>query len=381
MNLFRQLTLQWRITILTAIVLILSSAALTAFSILNAQKTLVPLINESISISKDNTSGGVVIQGTDDEETENDFTPLRTAKRDFDLGSVLFCLVITVVGTGLVYFVSGKALRPVKNLSKQVADIDERDLSQRLTESLSHDEVGSLTKSFNQTLDRLEEAFNRQRRFSASAAHELKTPLATMKAGIQVLSIGETATIEEYKENVHTMETSVDRLTQVVNDLLILASSNEESEELNEDVYLDAIFETIFDELSPLYEHRGITYSIDCDTVSLYGTAPLLYRAFYNLIENAYKYNCEKGSIAIRGSETEKGVEIDIEDTGVGIPAEHLPFIFDVFYRVDGSRSRNTAGSGLGLSIVKTIIERHGGAIKVSSENEKGTKFVIQFPR
>ncbi|MBM7542271.1 sensor histidine kinase [Amphibacillus cookii] len=382
MNLFRQLTLQWRITILTAIVLILCSAALTAFSILNAQKTLVPLINESISISQNNTSGGVVIQDADHNETESgSTTPLRTAKRDFDLGSVLFSLVITVVGTGFVYFVSGKALRPVTNLSKQVSDIDERDLSQRLTESLSHDEVGHLTNSFNQTLDRLEEAFNRQRRFSASAAHELKTPLATMKAGIQVLSIDETATIEEYKENAQMMETSIDRLTQVVNDLFILAFSNEDSEQLKEDVYLGAMFETVFDELSPIYEHRGITYSIDCGTVSLYGNAALLYRAFYNLIENAYNYNREKGSITIRGSETDKYIKIDIEDTGVGIPAEHLPFIFDVFYRVDGSRSRKTAGSGLGLSIVKSIIGRHGGAIKVSSDPEKGTKFVIQFPR
>lgn len=382
MKLFMKLTLQWRITILTAIVLILCSAALTAFSILNAQSTLMPLINGSIGITKaDDNSDNVVIQGIDDNEKESGGLYLRTAKKDFDLKSIIFFLALTTVGTGLVYYVSGKALRPVKNLSKQVSEIDERDLSQRLTASLSHDEVSNLTKSFNQALERLEEAFNRQKRFSASAAHELKTPLATMKAGIQVLKIDKATTLEEYKENAHMMEASVDRLTQVVNDLLILASPKEEADELMEEVYLDVMFETIFDELLPVYEHRGITYNIECDAISFYGNAALLYRAFFNLIENSYKYNCEKGSITVRGSKTNKCIRIDVEDAGIGIPAEHLPFIFDAFYRVDDSRSRKIAGSGLGLSIVKTIIERHGGTISVSSENAKGTKVSIQLPQ
>lgn len=381
MKLFMKLTLQWRITILTAIVLIISSAALTAFSLLNAQNTLMPLLNGSISISKaENNSGDMVIHYIDDDEIGSDAI-LQTAKRDFDFRSIMFFLVLTIAGTGLVYFVSGEALRPVKNLSKQVSEIDERDLSQRLTESLSHDEVSSLTKSFNQTLERLEEAFNRQKRFSASAAHELKTPLATMKAGIQVLKIDEATTLDEYKENAYMIEASVDRLTQVVNDLLILASPNEEAEELNEDVDLDAMFETIFDELSPIYEQRGITYNIKCRSISSYGNAALLYRAFFNLIENSYKYNREKGSITVRGSKANKWVKIDIEDTGIGIPAEHLPFIFDAFYRVDSSRSRKIAGSGLGLSIVKAIIERLGGTISVSSENERGTIISLQLPQ
>lgn len=380
MKLFMKLTLQWRITILTAIVLVICSAALTAFSILNAQRTLLPLIYDSVNIIKaDDSSSGMVIHGIDDGEIDSGVF-LQTVKRDFDLKSIMFFLALTTVGTGVVYFVSGKALLPVKNLSKQVSEIDERDLSQRLTESLSHDEVSSLTKSFNQALERLEEAFNRQKRFSASAAHELKTPLATMKAGIQVLKIDETTTLDEYKENAHMIEASVDRLTQVVNDLLILASSNEEADELKEEVYLDAMFETIYDELSPIYEPRSITYDIECGAISYYGNAALLYRAFFNLIENSYKYNREKGNITVRGSKTDKWVRIDVEDTGIGIPAEHLPFIFDAFYRVDGSRSRKIAGSGLGLSIVKNIIERHGGSISVSGEKDKGTCFSVILP-
>ena len=381
MKLFMRLTLQWRITLLAAVVLIICSAALTAFSILNAQNTLIPLINGSISITKADNSEDMGINGMNDSEIENGLTRSRIAKRNFDFKSIVFFLALTTVGAGLVYFVSGKALRPIKNLTKQISEIDERDLSQRLTASLSDDEVSILTKSFNQTLERLEEAFNRQKRFSASAAHELKTPLATMKAGIQVLKIDEATTLEEYKENAHMMEVSVDRLTKVVNDLLILASPNEEAEELMEEVYLDAMLETIFDELSPVYEYLKITYNIKCDSISFYGNASLLYRAFFNLIENSYKYNRENGSITIRGSIVNKCIRIDVVDTGIGIPAEHLPFILDAFYRVDDSRSRKIAGSGLGLSIVKTIIESYGGTISVSSENMKGTKVSILLPQ
>lgn len=381
MKLFLRLTLQWRITLLAAVVLIICSAALTAFSILNAQNTLIPLINGSISITKADNSEDMGINGIDEGKIENGLTRSRIAKRNFDFKSIVFFLALTTVGAGLVYFVSGKALRPIKNLTKQISEIDERDLSQRLTASLSDDEVSILTKSFNQTLERLEEAFNRQKRFSASAAHELKTPLATMKAGIQVLNIDEATTLDEYKENAHMMEASVDRLTKVVNDLLILASPNEEAEELMEEVYLDAMLETIFDELSPVYEYLQIRYNIKCDSISFYGNASLLYRAFFNLIENSYKYNRENGRITIRGSIVNKCIRIDVVDTGIGIPAEHLPFILDAFYRVDDSRSRKIAGSGLGLSIVKTIIESYGGTISVSSENMKGTKVSILLPQ
>ena len=385
-----KMSLQWRVTLLTAVVLIACSIALSVVAMVNAQKTLVSPFNNLIDITK--TDNGILLKVKDetektdaskDEDIEYGRTAaqeVQRAKQNFDATTILFCFLFTAAGTGAVFFSSGRALKPVRNLSKQISKIDEHNLTERLPESASNDEVSRLTVSFNHALDRLEDAFERQKRFSASAAHELKTPLATIKAGIQVLSRDEDASLTEYKDNARMTETSVNRLTKVVNDLLILASSNEDSEELKENIYLDIMFETIFEELSPIYESRGITYNMHCDRISLYGNTALLYRAFYNLIENSYKYNAEKGSITVRGSKTEKIIKIDIEDTGMGIPKEHLPFIFDAFYRVDGSRSRKTAGSGLGLSIVKTIIEKHGGAIKVSSHNKKGTKFTIEFP-
>lgn len=385
-----KISLQWRVTLLTALVLVTCSIVLSALAMLNARKTLISALHNFIVITE--TNNGIEIKtkdetsGTDHLEDKNTqagrtaVQGIQQAKQNFDTTTILSCLLLTAAGTAAAFFVSGKALNPVRNLSEQISKIDEHNLTERLPESVSNDEVSRLTVSFNHALDRLEDAFERQKRFSASAAHELKTPLATIKAGIQVLSIDGGSSLSEYKDNARMTEISVDRLTQVVNDLLMLASSNADTDELKEYLYLDVLFESIFDELSPIYENREITYKIDCDAISLYGNAPLLYRAFYNLIENSYKYNNEKGSITIRGRKTEECVNIDIEDIGIGIPPEHLPFIFDAFYRVDCSRSRKIAGSGLGLSIVKSIIERHNGTITASSENKKGTRFSIQFP-
>lgn len=385
-----KMSLQWRVTLLTAIVLVISSIALSVLAMMNARKTLISPFHDLIDITE--TNNGILIQMKNDsnktDTSEDDFIQsgptasqeLQKAKQNFDATTILFCFLLTVVGTGAVFFTTGRALKPVRTLSQQISKIDEHNLTQRLPERSSNDEVSQLTVCFNHALDRLEDAFERQKRFSASAAHELKTPLATIKAGIQVLSMDENGTLSEYQDNARMTEASVDRLAKIVNDLLILAASSETTETQKETIYLDVMFETIFEDLSIIYENREITYHIDCDAITIYGNAALLYRAFYNFIENSYKYNTEKGTISIRCSETEDGIKIDIEDTGMGIPSEHLPFIFDAFYRVDGSRSRKTAGSGLGLSIAKSIIERHEGTINVSSEYKKGTKFTIQFP-
>lgn len=379
-----RMTLQWRITVLVAIVLISSSVGLTAFSMFNAQRTLIPLIKDSNNI---NNSRGIEIRIADDnsdDSNNHEYTTSvmgKTAKQKFDVKSIIFCFVLTTVGTWVVYLVSGKALQPVRKLSRQVSKIDERDLSKRIEESISKDEVSSLTKSFNKMLERLEQAFIRQKRFSASAAHELKTPLATMKTGIQILRMDEKTTLEEYKENAIMAEKSIDRLTKVVEDLLLLSSTGDEKENLKQEIYLDIMFEAIFSEISPLYDSRDISYEINCGEVKLLGNETLLYRAFYNLIDNAYKYTNESGHISVSVYEENKAVNIDILDNGFGIPLEHLPLVFEAFYRVDASRSRKIAGSGLGLSIVKSIIERHSGTITVSSEKDKGSCFSVSLPK
>lgn len=389
MKRFENFTLQWRITLLTALVLIISSISFTTFSMLNAQRTFVSLIEEYISITAIDNNGiaitkdNISVNDADKENQTSGVTApfLQKVKNNFDITSIIFCFIIAVIGTVLVYFVSEKALKPIRKLNEQVSKIDEYNLSERLSEGISNDEVSSLTKSFNHTLDRLYEAFERQKRFSASAAHELKTPLSTMKAGIQVLSMDENTTIMEYKENAHLIETSVDRMTQVINDLLLLATAGEYYDEVMGEICLHEMFDTIFDEVTPLYKNSGVTYEINCKKEKFYGNTSLLYRAFYNLIDNAYKYNRKDGHICVSICETNENIKMDISDDGYGIESKHLSLIFEAFYRVDASRSRKTAGSGLGLSIVKAIIEKHRGTISVASENDQGTRFSVILPK
>ena len=230
-------------------------------------------------------------------------------------------------------------------------------------------------------LSRLEEAFIRQKRFTASAAHELKTPLATVKSGIQVLNRDNNATLQDYKKNASMTIQSVDRLASVVNDLLMISSAENGNQGRIEEISLDAMFDAIFTELSTLYEKNNICYQVDLQENSITGNTDMLYRAFYNLVENAYKYNRTDGKITVKSFSANQSVYIEISDTGLGISKEHQPLVFEAFYRVDASRSRKTAGAGLGLSLVKAIVERHGGTLQLESEPTVGSTFTIILPQ
>lgn len=366
-----KLNLRWRVTLLTAIILIICSCAFTAFSICNAQQMLYPILeNPSVAYPVDDSELLIGVLAV----------PAQEQKELFDIKSICFCILVTVVGTAAVWFVSGKALKPVNDFNKTIKLIDEHNLSERLEKPKTDDEIGQLTDSFNHMLSRLEEAFHRQKRFTASAAHELKTPLATVKAGIQVLDRDRNATLQDYKDNAVVIMKSVDRLTSVVNDLLMLASAEEGSQNMLESIALDVMFDTILSDISALYEKSNIAYEMDLQENAVMGNAGMLYRAFYNLIENAYKYNRPNGNVSVKSFSDETTVFIEISDTGVGISEEHQPLIFEAFYRVDASRSRKTAGAGLGLSLVKTIIEQHGGTIDVQSTPNEGTTFKIELP-
>ncbi len=371
MRLLSKLSLRWRVTLLIAIILIVCSCAFTAFSIYNAKQMLYPILeNPSVSYPIEDGELGIGVPAI----------PAQEQKELFDHKSIYFCIVITILGTVAVWFVSGKALKPINQLNKTIQLIDEHNLSERLEKAKTNDEIGQLTDSFNHMLSRLEGAFERQKRFTASAAHELKTPLATIKAGIQVLDRDENSDLQDYKENAKVIMNSVDRLTSVVSDLLILASAEDGNPNMLEEIKLDIMFDMILSEISPLYEKNSISYDLDLQETGITGNADMLYRVFYNLIENAYKYNHKKGRVFIKSYSNDNTVFIEISDTGVGIPEDHQSLIFEAFYRVDASRSRKTAGAGLGLSIVKSIVERHGGTISLESKPEVGSKFIMKFP-
>lgn len=369
----KRISLQWRITILTALVLIACTIILTMLSMHNAASLYLPF-DAGYEIVDQYPKYDPLLS---DEPLPE---PLQIAKQQFDEKSILYCCLFTVLGTIAVYFVTGQALRPLRSLSNMVDTIDEHNLSLRLPAAASKDEISRLTDGFNGMLSRLDDAFLRQKRFTANAAHELKTPLAIMKTGIQVLEEDSNATVTDFHtQNRETLK-SADRLASIVADLLLLASAGENGTEVQEDVLLEPLFDALRDELAVRLNEREMTCYLDCGELSVTGNIDFLYRAFFNLMENACKYGNIGGHIWIKASADADGVKVLFSDDGPGIAEEHHPYIFDAFYRVDKSRSREMGGSGLGLSIVKAMIEACGGTISVQSDGKTGTCFSIRFP-
>lgn len=371
MKLLNRLSLRMRITLLTGGIIFMTSLGLTAVSMYNASSQFM-----SLTLFEDSITA---IAMTDLQPAEKDVTPaievlpapIIAAKKQFDGNSMLFLLIISVIGTVAAYIVSGRALKPVGELDRTIVRITGQNLEERIAESGASDEISSLARSFNAMLDRLEQSFLRQKRFSANVAHELKTPLATMNAGIQVLHLEEQPTIEDCLETLDIAERNVKRLIDVVDDLFIL--TDERTEEYDDEIRLDEMFKDILEELLPLYDEKKlkIVEALRIDVIT--GNRTLTQRAFFNLLENAMKYSREGGTITVCALDG----QISIADEGVGIPKAELHKVFEPFYRVDQSRSRKVGGAGLGLSIVKAISEKQGWTVKAESAPEGGTVMTV----
>ena len=301
----------------------------------------------------------------------------------FDALGILFFVI--VAGSCVAYFLIGHYTKPVQQLSAHMKEISPNTLSDSIEIEGGGEEIQELVKSFNQMTEQLDEAFAMQRRFSASAAHELRTPITVLRTKLDVFKKKKREQ-HEYDELVITMETYIDRLSSIITDLLEFAETSELGEV--EDVSLDSVVKTVVDDLESVAQNNMINMQIDEQSMTqseaqafiVKGNTNLLYRALYNLVENAIRYNNEEGSVNItletRGQE---GVII-IADTGIGIAPEQRELIFEPFYRVNKSRSREFGGAGIGLSLVKTILKRHGASITVSENNPQGSVFTIRIP-
>lgn len=406
-----KLSLRLRITLITTCIIIGIAICLTLTSIGNARKSYIDNIDKeynrtisnkdgsNISFSSDGLTvndgnGNKVNIGKNGVVVEDEKGSVTTVNQDginistkevnqvatkhFTNTSIIYMILIIILGIIATYFITGYTLRPVAILSDKIKHINENNLGDRIDNNGRKDEIGSLTDSFNHMLDRIEESFLSQKRFASNASHELKTPLAIMKTSIQVLQLEENPTIEDYKENLEITEKSTERLIRVVDDLLQLTKEGEDN--FNEIISVQDTFDLIERELSPLALKTHITITKDITDTMIKGNQTLFYRALFNLVENAIKYNKPDGFVKLMAGPSNHGYEIKIADNGIGIPAESLGNIFDAFYRVDKSRSREIGGSGLGLSLVKTIIEKHGGTVSVESMVDIGTTFTIVFP-
>ena len=301
----------------------------------------------------------------------------------FDALGIL--LVVIVAGSCVAYFLIGHYTKPVQQLSAHMKEMSPNTLSDSIEIEGGGEEIQELVKSFNQMTEQLDEAFAMQRRFSASAAHELRTPIAVLRTKLDVFKKKKREQ-REYDELVTTMETYIDRLSSIITDLLEFAETSELGEV--EDVSLDSVIKTVVDDLESVAQNNMINMQIDeqsmtqseAQTFIVKGNTNLLYRALYNLIENAIRYNNEEGSVNITLETRGQEGLVTIADTGVGIAPEQRELVFEPFYRVNKSRSREFGGAGIGLSLVKTILKRHGASITISENNPQGSVFTIRIP-
>ena len=305
----------------------------------------------------------------------------------FDALGIL--LVVIVVGSCAAYFLAGHYTKPVQQLSAHMKEIAPNTLSDSIEIEGGGEEIQELVKSFNQMTEQLDEAFAMQRRFSASAAHELRTPIAVLRTKLDVFKKKKREQ-HEYDELVTTMETYIDRLSSIITDLLEFAETSELGEV--EDVSLDSVVKTVVDDLESVAQNNMINVQVntqidehsevkyEAQNLTVKGNANLLYRALYNLIENAIRYNHKEGSVNIALEIEGQECLVTIADTGVGIAPEQRELVFEPFYRVNKSRSREFGGAGIGLSLVKTILKRHGASITVSENNPQGSVFTIRIP-
>lgn len=295
------------------------------------------------------------------------------------LSDALVILVFVIIaGSCAAYLLAGHYTKPIKQLSSHMRELAPDSLSRPIEVESGGEEIQELVKSFNQMTGQLSEAFAMQSRFSVSAAHELRTPLAVLRTRLDVFKKKEREQ-KEYDELVRTMETYVDRLSSLISNLLELTETGELPEV--EDVSLDSVIKTVVKDLEPVAHEHAVKIHTDIEPLTVRGNASLLYRALYNLVENAIRYNEKEGSITIDLKNQDTAGMVKIADTGVGIAPEARELIFEPFYRVNKSRSREFGGAGIGLSLVKAILKRHGAFIAVDANEPQGSVFTITFPK
>ena len=299
----------------------------------------------------------------------------RAARKEFKSESILYMVLIICTGGIITYYLSGKALEPLNELNSQIKNINVHNLSEDIKLPEARDEIYDITTSFNEMTHKLNNSFLMQKRFSQNAAHELRTPLTVLKTKLDVFKKKNIHTADEYNSLVEVISSHTDRLSSLVKSLLDLTNMNDI--DLNENITLYTLIEKIIDDLVSLSNENHIDINIKGNNISILGNYDLLYRAVYNIVENAIKYSNKNGRVEIEISSYKNRAIVKISDNGIGIPNDMKKDIFEPFFRVDKSRSRQIGGAGLGLSIVKAIIEKHNGTITVANNEAVGTTFTI----
>lgn len=379
----KRLSLQWRITLLTALLIAGTCICLNLLLYHSGAVSIDSLNGFVFEYTPESSEDpdGLAIEISDSQMSEfiSRFSDeAYDVKTDFGRKGWLITVAVTIVSAAIAYFVSGQALKPLRKLSQQAEKIDQDSISDiRLNEDTVK-EFRQLSVSVNLMLDRLSESFATQRQFSGNAAHELRTPLAIMQTKLELFAAEHKNMEGDTAELVRSQAEQLDRLSRLVHTLLEM--SNLSSAPRSDRIELAPLVEEIITDLTPLASQNDITMEQDCDNVVITGSDALIYRLVFNLIENAVKYNRRGGSVSVSVHKENSDVVVRVSDTGCGIPEEYRESIFQPFFRVDKSRSRQMGGVGLGLALVHEIAVLHGGSVRAEPGNKVGTVFIVTLP-
>lgn len=391
-------SLQLKLTLLLSLLMIVSCILMYFFISHSAVSGMDGLQNYMIKVDPQDGDSPITFN-VDPKALFPQFEQeIQETKEAFLLRSVIATTIIILLSSVCTYFLTKKTLTPLQKLTSEVSQIQAQNLSTQLAVPNSKDEIAQLTSSFNEMLTRLDNAFSTQKQFSANAAHELRTPLAVLQTNLEVFEKKQEPEMVEYQQLFTMIKEQTARLSQLVGTLLDM--TNLKSVPRTDHVSLEELVDEVFCDLDPVAEKAGISIHFDDSSSqnwhtdvhtpdasalnnnirNITGSYVLLYRAVYNLVENAIKYNRPNGSVTVSVKEKNGQAMILVKDTGIGISPENQKKIFDPFFRVDKSRSRAMGGAGLGLALVDSIAKEHGGIVKVLESSETGSTIALMLP-
>ena len=391
-------SLQLKLTLLLSLLMIVSCVLMYFFISHSAVSGMDGLQNYMIKVDPQDGDSPITFN-VDPKALFPQFEQeIQETKEDFLLRSVIATTIIILLSSVCTYFLTKKTLTPLQKLTSEVSQIQAQNLSTQLAVPNSKDEIAQLTSSFNEMLARLDNAFSTQKQFSANAAHKLRTPLAVLQTNLEVFEKKQEPEMVEYQQLFTMIKEQTARLSQLVGTLLDM--TNLKSVPRTDHVSLEELVDEVFCDLDPVAEKAGISIHFDDSSCqdwhtdvhtpdasvlnnnirNITGSYVLLYRAVYNLVENAIKYNRPNGSVTVSVKEKNGQAMILVKDTGIGISPENQKKIFDPFFRVDKSRSRAMGGAGLGLALVDSIAKEHGGTVNVLESSEAGSTIALMLP-
>ena len=380
----KRISLQWRLTCIITVYIAVICGCLTMFVYKNGVYYIDSLQETVDAQGEDNgeNTDEIYISIPDDkwDEFANDFSiQAYNNKEDYKKNSLLISAILALIGGVVTYFISGHALRPIREFSDKIEEVQAQNLAASRIEENKVKELNQLSVSYNKMLERLSDAFEIQRQFTANAAHELRTPLSLMQ--VQLDLYNSTRHPDNDADTLQTIKMVTEqngRLSKMVKTLLDM--SELQTVGRDDEIMVDALVDEVLADLDPLAQEKNIKLTGKCKNITMVGSDILIYRLVYNLVENAIKYNHSGGQVTVTAYRKEKHVYLSVEDTGNGIPEELRERVFEPFFRVDKSRSRELGGVGLGLALVREIVRVHDGSITVRSNPSGGTVFDVRLP-